>query len=209
MGSTTPAASASACPRPNSHPQRPNQGHLNPQFLDQEAAVMAPMAGVEDVFVDMEHSALNFQAVAQVILASLSVGILPIVRAPPESEQGVRDNQPLLGVRNVQTNVQIEVLIRATMLIPMIKSPTAVKWVDEFLAIGGMDGILIASNDLCTDLGLPGNYDNPVYQQAVEMIVLADKKVAKPIGIGGIGGGRLDLLDSGCHGHYMVTPWRR
>jgi 2-keto-3-deoxy-L-rhamnonate aldolase RhmA len=60
--------------------------------------------------------------------------------------------------------------------------------------VEGVDGILIGSNDLCTDLGIPGQYDSPIYQNAVEKIVLAGKKAGKPIGIGGIGG-RLDLLE--------------
>ncbi|KAL4999925.1 Pyruvate/Phosphoenolpyruvate kinase-like domain-containing protein [Aspergillus recurvatus] len=198
-----------------------------------EAALMARMAGFEAVFIDMEHSALDFQTVAQLILACLGVGISPIVRAPSKSHwhisrildagaaavvvphidsveevkelvkhakypplggRGSANNQPILGFRSLPTNVQNEVLNRETMLIPMIETPTAVELVDEYLAVDGVDGILIGSNDLCTDLGIPGQYDDPVYQQAVEKIVLAGKKAAKPIGIGGIGG-RLDLLE--------------
>ncbi|KAL4758062.1 HpcH/HpaI aldolase family protein [Aspergillus foveolatus] len=198
-----------------------------------EAALMARLAGFEAVFIDMEHSALNFQTVAQFILACLSVGISPIVRAPSKSHwhisrildagaaavvvphvdsveearelvrhakypplgsRGSANNQPILGFRSLPTNVQNEVLNRETMLIPMIETPAAVELVDEYLAIDGVDGILIGSNDLCTDLGIPGQYDNPTYQQAVEKIVCAGKNAAKPIGIGGIGG-RLDLLE--------------
>ena len=76
----------------------------------------------------------------------------------------------------------------------MVETPGAVELVEEFLAIEGVDGILIGSNDLCTDLGIPGQYDNPIYQDAVTKIVLAGKKAGKPIGIGGISG-RLDLLE--------------
>ncbi|KAL5046713.1 hypothetical protein BDW71DRAFT_181690 [Aspergillus fruticulosus] len=198
-----------------------------------EAALMARMAGFEAVFIDMEHSALNFQTVAQLILACLSTGISPIVRVPSKSHwhisrildagaaavvvphvdsveevkelvkhakypplgsRGSANNQPILGFRSLPTNVQNGVLNRETMLIPMIETPTAVELVDEYLAVDGVDGILIGSNDLCTDLGIPGQYDNPVYQQAVEKIVLAGRRAAKPIGIGGIGG-RLDLLE--------------
>ncbi|KAL4812527.1 Pyruvate/Phosphoenolpyruvate kinase-like domain-containing protein [Aspergillus spinulosporus] len=198
-----------------------------------EAALMARLAGFEGVFIDMEHSALNFQTVAQLILACLSVGISPIVRAPSKSHwhisrildagaaavvvphvdsveevkelvnhakypplgsRGSANNQPILAFQSLPTNVQNEVLNRETMLIPMIETPVAVELVDEYLAIDGVDGILIGSNDLCTDLGIPGQYDNPAYQQAVEKIVLAGKKAGKPIGIGGIGG-RLDLLE--------------
>jgi 2-keto-3-deoxy-L-rhamnonate aldolase RhmA len=81
------------------------------------------------------------------------------------------------------------------MLIPMIETPAAVELVDEYLAVYGVDGILIGSNDLCSDMGIPGQYDNTIYQNAVTKIVLEGKKAGKPIGIGGIGG-RLDLLET-------------
>jgi phosphoenolpyruvate-protein kinase (PTS system EI component) len=80
------------------------------------------------------------------------------------------------------------------MVIPMIETPDAVELADEFLSIDGVDGILIGSNDLCTDLGIPGQYDNPLYQESVSKIVRAGVRAGKPIGIGGIGG-RLDLLE--------------
>lgn len=112
----------------------------------------------------------------------------------PLGQRGCANNQPLLNFQTVPTRVQNELLNAETMLIPMIETPAAVDLVDELLAVEGVDGILIGSNDLCTDMGIPGQYDNPVYQDAVSKIVLAGKKARKPIGIGGIGG-RQDLLE--------------
>lgn len=47
---------------------------------------------------------------------------------------------------------------------------------------------------MCTDLKIPGQYDNPLYLNSVERVVKAGVKAGKPIGIGGIGG-RQDLLE--------------
>ncbi|KAH8645933.1 Pyruvate/Phosphoenolpyruvate kinase-like domain-containing protein [Tricladium varicosporioides] len=198
-----------------------------------EIAMMCAMAGIQAMFIDMEHSTLTIAAVAQLILACNYVGVSPLIRAPSKSHwhisrlldagaaaviiphvesvaevkdlvkaakyapigaRGCANNQPLLNFQTVPTRIQNEVLNRETMLLPMIETPAAVDLVDKFLAIEGVDGILIGSNDLCTDLGIPGEYDNPIYQDAVTKIVLAGKKAGKPIGIGGIGG-RLDLLE--------------
>lgn len=79
-------------------------------------------------------------------------------------------------------------------VIPMIETPGAVELADEFLAIEGVDGILVGSNDLCTDLQIPGQYDDPAYLSSVEKVIAAGMRAQKPIGIGGIGG-RLDLLE--------------
>lgn len=198
-----------------------------------EAALMARTAGFEAIFIDMEHSALTLERIAQLILACLAAGISPIVRAPSQSHwhvsrvldagaaavvvphvdsveelrrlvmhakyppvgnRGCANNQPIMGFRNLPTGVQNEVLNRETMLIPMIETPVAVELVEEYLALEGVDGVLIGSNDLCTELGIPGQYDNPLYQKAVERVILAGKQAGKPVGIGGIGG-RLDLLE--------------
>jgi 2-keto-3-deoxy-L-rhamnonate aldolase RhmA len=94
----------------------------------------------------------------------------------------------------VPTLKQNEILNRDTMLIPMIESPAAVELVDEYLAVEGVDGILIGSNDLCQDMDIPGQYDNPAYQDAVTKIIAAGKEAGKPICIGSIGP-RLDLFE--------------
>jgi 2-keto-3-deoxy-L-rhamnonate aldolase RhmA len=123
--------------------------------------------------------------------------IKSLVRAAkyaPLGDRGCTNNQPILNFQKVPTLKQNELLNRETMLIPMIETPAAVELVDEYLAVDGVDGILIGSNDLCTDLGIPGQYDNPLYQDAVTKIIAAGKKAGKPIGIGGIGP-RLDLLE--------------
>lgn len=112
----------------------------------------------------------------------------------PIGTRGCAGMQPILNFQNVPTREQNELLNRETMLIPMVETPGAVELIDEFLAVEGVDGILVGSNDLCTDMGIPGQYDDPTYQKAVEKVILACKKAGKPVGIGGIGG-RLDLLE--------------
>jgi 2-keto-3-deoxy-L-rhamnonate aldolase RhmA len=121
-------------------------------------------------------------------------GLAEAAKYAPIGKRGCANMQPILNFQQVPTLTQNELLNRETMLIPMIETPGAVELVDEFLAVEGVDGILIGSNDLCCDMGIPGKYDDPAYQAAVTKIVLAGKKAGKPIGIGGIGG-RLDLLE--------------
>lgn len=201
--------------------------------LNNEIAMMAKMAGMHGMFIDMEHSSQDLHSIAQLILACNYAGISPLVRVPSKShwhisrvldagaaavivphvdsvaearelvraakyaplgQRGSTNNQPLFNFRHVPLTVQNETLNRETMLFPMIETPEAVAVVDEILAIPGVDGLLVGSNDLCTDLGIPGQYDNALYQDAVTKIVLAAKVAGKPVGIGGIGG-RQDLLE--------------
>jgi 2-keto-3-deoxy-L-rhamnonate aldolase RhmA len=205
--------------------------------ISNEIAMMCRMAGMDGMFIDMEHSVLTMREVSQLVTACNYVGVSPIVRIPskahwhlsrildcgaaavviphcesvaqveeivkdakystseiPHGRRGCAGNQPILNFQAVPTPVQNDLLNRETMVIPMIETPGAVELADEFLAIDGVDGILVGSNDLCTDLKIPGQYDNPLYIDAVEKVVKAGVTAGKPIGIGGIGG-RLDLLE--------------
>lgn len=112
----------------------------------------------------------------------------------PLGERGSTNNQPMFDFCHVPFPVQNETLNRETMLIPMIETAEAAEIAGEMLALEGVDGLLIGSNDLCTELGIPGQYDNPLYQDTVTKVVLAARKAGKPIGIGGISG-RQDLLE--------------
>lgn len=202
-------------------------------LLTNEMAMMCKQAGIDGMFLDMEHSTQDLHAVAQLVLACNYVGVSPIVRVPSKSpfhvsraldagaaavvvphvdsvqeardlvqaakfaplgQRGCTNNQPLFAFRHVPFAVQNETLNRESMLIPMIETPDAVAVAAEMLDIEGVDGLLIGSNDLCSDLGIAGQYDNPVYQDAVTSVVLAAKAAGKPVGIGGIPG-RPDLLE--------------
>jgi 2-keto-3-deoxy-L-rhamnonate aldolase RhmA len=201
--------------------------------VSNEIAMMTKMAGIDGMFIDMEHSVLTIREVSQLVTACNYVGVSPIVRIPSKSHwhlsrildagaaavviphcetveqvreivkdskyaplgrRGCANNQPILNFQAVPTNVQNQLLNSDTMVIPMIETPEAVELADEFLAVPGVDGILVGSNDLCTDLEIPGQYDNPLYLNAVEKIIRAGVRAGKPVGIGGIGG-RLDLLE--------------
>ncbi|KAH8433149.1 HpcH/HpaI aldolase family protein [Aspergillus melleus] len=112
----------------------------------------------------------------------------------PLGTRGCTNNQAVLNFQHVPTLVQNEILNEQTMLIPMIETPAAVDIAEEILSVEGVDGVLVGSNDLCTDLGIPGKYDSELYQDAVTKVIQAANKTGKPVGIGGIGG-RLDILE--------------
>ncbi|KAF7716032.1 5-keto-4-deoxy-D-glucarate aldolase [Penicillium ucsense] len=112
----------------------------------------------------------------------------------PLGARGCTNNQPIFNFQHVPTLKQNEAMNTQTMLIPMIETPCAVDIAEEIFAVDGVDGVLIGSNDLCADLGIPGKYDDPLYLDSVTKVINAANKFGKPVGVGGIGG-RLDLLE--------------
>ena len=67
-------------------------------------------------------------------------------------------------------------------LIVNIESRPAMEALDEIVAVPGLDGVLIGPHDLSVSLGIPEQYDNPKFDEAVRTII--SKARAAGIGAG-------------------------
>jgi 4-hydroxy-2-oxoheptanedioate aldolase len=63
-----------------------------------------------------------------------------------------------------------------------IESVPAMKKLDEILAVPGLDGVIIGPHDLSISLGVPEQYENPRFEEAVGEII--SKVRAKGLGAG-------------------------
>lgn len=61
----------------------------------------------------------------------------------------------------------------ATLVIPMIETLEALEIVDEIAAVEGVDSLLIGTNDLTAEMGIPGDYENPRVTEAYRMVAEA------------------------------------
>jgi 2-keto-3-deoxy-L-rhamnonate aldolase RhmA len=77
----------------------------------------------------------------------------------------------------------------ATLLIVMIENRGALDNVEAIAAVPGVDIVHMGSNDLATDLGVPGELTHPKVLAGVERLVAACRKHGKTPGIGGLTGG--------------------
>ena len=57
-----------------------------------------------------------------------------------------------------------------TMLIPLVESRQAIDNLDDILAVGGVDCVMIGPDDLSQDLGIPAEMQNPKLLEAYEEI---------------------------------------
>jgi 4-hydroxy-2-oxoheptanedioate aldolase len=81
----------------------------------------------------------------------------------------------------------------ATMVICMIETMAAVEAVDEIAAVEGVDMLFIGTNDLCGDIGIPGQFADPRIKDAYARTIKACRSRGKHVGIGGLGS-RHDLI---------------
>ena len=79
-----------------------------------------------------------------------------------------------------------EAINTATLLILMLETPEAIANADAIAAIPGVDALLIGTNDLCMELGIPGDVGHPKVVEAYETTIAACKKHGKHVGMGGV-----------------------
>ncbi len=72
------------------------------------------------------------------------------------------------------------------LVVVMIESPEAVQNADEMAAVPGIDVLLFGTNDLCAEMGIPGQYGHPDVAKAYDRVLSACRNNGKFPGMGGI-----------------------
>ncbi|TKY84706.1 hypothetical protein EX895_005786 [Sporisorium graminicola] len=81
----------------------------------------------------------------------------------------------------------------ATLVIVMIETLEALEIVEEIAQVPGVDQLLIGTNDLTAEMGIPGQYDNPRLTEAYQRVINAAQANGLSVGIGGLAS-RSDLV---------------
>ena len=105
---------------------------------------------------------------------------------PPNGHRSMTGVLPQLDFKQ-KPIAEVAKLINDNMLIViMLESPEAISNVDSIAAVEGVDVILIGTNDLCMEMGIPGDYNNPKVKEAYRKVIEACKKHGKTPGMGGV-----------------------
>ncbi|HEY7758701.1 MAG TPA: aldolase/citrate lyase family protein [Burkholderiales bacterium] len=79
----------------------------------------------------------------------------------------------------------------ATLLVAMIETPRAVQNAEQIAGVAGIDVLLMGTNDLCLEMGIPGKLDDERVVSAIDTVVAACRKHGKWPGLGGVYGREL------------------
>ena len=105
---------------------------------------------------------------------------------PPKGHRSMTGVLPQLDFKQ-KPIAEVAKLINDNMLIViMLESPEAISNVDSIAAVEGVDVILIGTNDLCMEMGIPGDYNNRKVKKAYSKVIEACKKYGKTPGMGGV-----------------------
>lgn len=109
-------------------------------------------------------------------------------RFAPLGRRSIGGAYPQFGFAAAPATEVVSKLNDATLVVAMIETPTAVANAEQIAAMPGIDVLLMGTNDLCLELGIPGKLDDERVVTAVDTVVAACRKHGKWPGLGGVYG---------------------
>jgi 4-hydroxy-2-oxoheptanedioate aldolase len=120
--------------------------------------------------------------------------VVAAAKYPPVGSRGLAQGLPHLEYRALPAAEAIRALNDATFVAVQFESAASLEAMEEIVAVDGIDMVLIGSNDLLVDLGLPGQYEHPKLAEAYERTIAACRRRGKHVGVGGLAS-RPDLVE--------------
>jgi 2-keto-3-deoxy-L-rhamnonate aldolase RhmA len=108
------------------------------------------------------------------------------LRYPPQGHRSVFSSMPQLGYRAVKAAEMTAALNAATLITVMLETPIAISNAEAIAAVDGIDSLMIGTNDLCIEMGIPGELANAKVADAYAAVVAACRRHGKWPGMGGV-----------------------
>ena len=112
--------------------------------------------------------------------------IATALRYPPLGHRSVAGGLPHFGYARVGLAESCAAINAATLVVVMLETPEAIANAEAIAAVPGIDALLIGTNDLAMELGIPGAFGDARIAAAYERVCEACRAHGKSAGIGGI-----------------------
>lgn len=119
--------------------------------------------------------------------------VVRCAKYPPLGTRSAAGLLPHFEFRRFPADVADAAMDAATMVVVMIESREALDRAEEIAGVEGVDLLFIGTNDLCADLGIPGQLDHPSVGEAYARVIAACRAHGKHVGVGGLAS-RPDLM---------------
>ncbi len=107
-------------------------------------------------------------------------------RYPPIGKRSMGGALAQVGFASMPVAESARVVNEETLVVVMIESPQGVANAEEIAAVKGVDALLIGTNDLCFEMGIPGQFNDPKVKDAYTKVIAACRKHGKFPGMGGM-----------------------
>mgnify|MGYP001460007331 CR=1 FL=1 len=108
------------------------------------------------------------------------------LKYPPAGHRSVVGALPQIGFGAMAMAESTAAINTGMLVVVMIETPLAVENAERIAAVAGIDVLLMGSNDLCMEMGIPGKLDDPKLVAAFDTVLAACKKHKKWPGLGGV-----------------------
>lgn len=107
-------------------------------------------------------------------------------RFPPKGTRSLIYGGPQLEYEDLKATDVMKGLNDETLIVMMIETPEAVENAADIGAVDGVDVLLVGGSDLSATMGIPGQFQNPDFVDAVGKVVDAAVAESKWPGLGGV-----------------------
>ena len=107
-------------------------------------------------------------------------------RFPPVGHRSMGGGLQQLGFAPVPVGEAARIVNEETLVVVMLESPRGIENCDAIAAVPGIDALLIGTNDLCFEMGIPGQFNDPRVREAYTKVIAACRKHGKFPGMGGM-----------------------
>jgi 4-hydroxy-2-oxoheptanedioate aldolase len=153
-------------------------------------AGIAPIARVPNGEYAIATRALDNGAMGIVVphvdSAAEAREVVSKLKYPPVGHRSVGGWGPHYSLRNTSTGEATALLNATNLTVVMLETPAAIQNADEIAAVPGVDVLLIGSNDLCAEMGIPGDFGSDRLRDAYARMIAACEKANKFPGMAGI-----------------------
>lgn len=153
-------------------------------------AGIAPLVRVPHMELTMAARCLDGGALGIVIphvdTVEQARAMVDAFRFAPLGRRSIGGAYPQFGFAMTPAAEVVSSLNEATLVVAMVETPQSVENADAIAAVPGIDVLLMGTNDLCLEMGIPGQLSDARVQAAVDTVVAACKKHGKWAGLGGV-----------------------
>ncbi|HSN39768.1 MAG TPA: aldolase/citrate lyase family protein [Burkholderiales bacterium] len=112
--------------------------------------------------------------------------VVSCCKYPPLGHRSVAGAQPQLGFRAAPVAEATRLVNEEVLVVVMLETPQAIADADAIAAVKGVDVLLIGTNDLCAEMGIPGQFADARVEAAYQKVIAACRSHGKHPGMGGV-----------------------
>ncbi|HMD64124.1 MAG TPA: aldolase/citrate lyase family protein [Stellaceae bacterium] len=112
--------------------------------------------------------------------------IVDHLKYPPIGHRSLAGAQAIFDFQSLPIGEMAQAANAALLVIPMVETPTAIANAEAIAAVPGIDALLIGTNDLAAEMGIPGEFGHARILGAYETVIAACRRHNKWPGMGGV-----------------------